>query len=279
MVFQSLQFFLSSSPTLSLLQQHIAQLCANCDKSSLLPDSPGWLGGVNPLAPRCGQVFAYVPSASHMCEGAVKGGKIYLCLKSEEDPACKGHEPGVVKVDDGTLYVRATKGPTLTSVYNLYLMSAAKLRQDLLDFLVNATVEDLAGIGPTGVFAFVQEHGCLSLADLKDAQDADTAGSKIPTMTPAKRRKDLESPNETFSTLTDAVSLLKVEILVVIEHVEALGADSSIRSRAQEVEDSGRGNTVQVALEDLQTRVDHLTSLSVMAEESLATLAETAVDN
>ena len=42
-----------------------------------------------------------------------------------------------------------------------------------------------------------------------DAQDADTAGSRIPTMTPAKRRKDLESPNGTFSTLTDAISLLK----------------------------------------------------------------------
>ena len=177
------------------------------------------------------------------------------------------------------MYVRASKGPALTSVYDSYLLSAAKLSQDLLDFLVNATVEDLAGIRPTGVFSFVQEHGCLSLADLKDAQDADTAGSRIPTMTPTKRRKDLESPNGTFSTLMDAISLLKEEISVVIGHVESLGAGSSIGSRAQEVEDSGIGNAVQVALEDLQTRVDHLTSPSVMSGESLATLAETVVEN
>ena len=139
----------------------------------------------------------------------MKGGKICLRLKSEEDPACKGHAPGEVNVEDGTVYVRAAKGPALTSVYDSYSLSAAKLSQDLLDFLVDATVEDLAGIRPTGVFAFVQEHGCLSLADLKDAQDADTAGSRIPTMTPAKQRKDLESPNGTFSNLTDGLGLLK----------------------------------------------------------------------
>ena len=98
-------------------------------------------------------------------------------------------------------------------------------------------------------------------------------------MTPAKHRKDLESPNGTFSTLADAISLLKEEILAVIGHVEALGAGSSIGSRAQEVEDSGSRNAVQVALEDLQTRVDHLTSLSVMPGESLSMLAETVVEN
>ena len=264
----------------SFLQQRIAQLRANRGKSSsLFPDSPGGLGGVDPLAPRCGRVFAYVPSASHVCGGAVKGGKICLRVKSEGDPACKGHEVGDVNVEDATLYVRAAKGPTLTSVYDSYSLSAAKLSQDLLDFLVNVNAEDLAGLGPTGVFAFIQEHGCLNLADLRDAQEADTVGAKIPTMTPAKRRKDLESPNGTFSTLTDALSLLKEEIAAVLGHVESLGAGSSIRDRAQEVEDSGSGNPVQVALEDLQTRVDHLTSLSVMSGESLSTLAETVVEN
>ena len=104
-----------------ILQQPIAQLRANRGKSSLFPDSPGGLGGVNPLPPRCGRVFAYVPSASHMCGGAVKAGKICLCLKSEEDPACKGHELGVVKVDDGTLYVCAAKGPTLGFCVRLVL--------------------------------------------------------------------------------------------------------------------------------------------------------------
>ena len=185
----------------------------------------------------------------------MKGGKICLRVKSEEDPACKGHEPGEVRVENGTLYVCAAKGPALTSVYKSYLLSAAKLSQDLLDFLVNVNVEDLTGIGPTSIFAFVQEHGCLSLADLRDAQEADTVGSKIPTMTPAKRKKDLESPNGTFSTLTDTGSLLKEEVSAMIAHVEALGAGSSIRSRAQEVEDSGNGDAVQVALEDLQTCV------------------------
>ena len=94
---------------LSLLQQHIAQLRANYGKSSLLPDSLGGLGGVNPLAPRCGRVFAYVPSASHVCGGAVKGGKICLHLKSDAYPTCKGHELGPVQVEDGTLYVRAPR--------------------------------------------------------------------------------------------------------------------------------------------------------------------------
>ena len=118
--FNHCDFFLSSSPMSSILKQRIAQLQANCGKSSLFPDSPGGLGEVNPLAPRCGRVFAYGPSASHVCGGAVKGGKVCLRLKSEGDPACKGHEPGVVKVDDGTLYVRAAKGPMLTSVYDSY---------------------------------------------------------------------------------------------------------------------------------------------------------------
>ena len=62
----------------SLLQQRIAQLHANHGKSSLFPDSPGGLGGVDPLALQCRWVFAYVPSASHMCGGAVIGGKICL---------------------------------------------------------------------------------------------------------------------------------------------------------------------------------------------------------
>ena len=35
---------------MSLLQQKLAQLCANHGKSSLFPDSPGGLGGINPLA-------------------------------------------------------------------------------------------------------------------------------------------------------------------------------------------------------------------------------------
>ena len=98
-------------------------------------------------------------------------------------------------------------------------------------------------------------------------------------MTPAKWRKDLESPNGTFFNLTDTVSLLKEEILVVIGHVETLGTGSLIWSRAQEVEDNGDGNAVQVALEDLQTGVDHLTTLSVMAGETLSTLVETMVEN
>ena len=36
---------------------------------------------------------------------------------------------------------------------------------------------------------------------------------------------------------------------------------------------------MQIALEDLQTHVDHLTTLSLMAGESLSTLAETVVEN
>ena len=112
---------------MSLLQQKIAQLRANRGKSSLFPDSPGGLGGGNPLAPRCGRVFAYVPSASHVCGGAVKGGKICLRLKSEDDPACKGHEPGSVKVEDGTMYVHAAKGPTLTTMYDSYSLSATTI--------------------------------------------------------------------------------------------------------------------------------------------------------
>ena len=158
-------------------------------------------------------------------------------------------------------------------------MSATKISQDLLDFLVNALVEDLAGVRPTSAFAFIQEHGCLNLEDMKEAQEANTAGANIPTMTPAKRRKDLESPNGTFSTLSEAVALLKDEILVVVGHVKSLGTGSSVGSRAREAEDNSDGNTVQIALEDLQTRVDHLTTLSVMAGESLSTLAETVVEN
>jgi len=258
---------------MSLLQQKIAQLRANRGKSSLF-----W-GGVNRLAPRCGRVFAYVPSAVHVCGGAVKGGKICLRLKSDDDPACKGHETGPVKVEDGTMYVRAAKGATLTSVYDSFSLSATKISQDLLDFLVNATVDDLAGVGPTSVSAFVQEHGCLNLGDMKEAQEANTAGANIPTMTPAKRRKDLESPNGTFSTLSDAVALIKDEILVVERHIESLGTGSSVGTRAREAEDNGDGNAVQIALEDLQTRVDHLTTLSVMTGESLSTLAETVVEN
>ena len=61
--------------------------------------------------------------------------------------------------------------------------------------------------------------------------------------------------------------------------MEALGAGNSIGSRAQEVEDSGSVNAVQVALEDLQTHVDHLTSLSVMSGKSLSMLAEMVVEN
>ena len=120
---------------MSYLQQKLAKLRANRGKSSLFPDSPGGLGGVNPLAPCCGWVFAYVPSASHMCGGAVKGGKICLWVKSDEDPACKSHELGSMKVEDGTMYVCAAKGPTLTTVYDSYSLSAAKISQDLLDFL------------------------------------------------------------------------------------------------------------------------------------------------
>ena len=78
----------------------------------------------------------------------MKGGKICLHLKSDDDPACKGHKLGPVQVEDRTMYVRVAKGPMLTSVYDLYTMSATQLSQDLLDFLVNASVEDLAGIGP-----------------------------------------------------------------------------------------------------------------------------------
>ena len=166
----------------------------------------------------------------------------------------------------------------MTSVYDSYTISAVKLSQDLLDFLVDATVEDLNGLGPTGVFAFIQEHGCLNLGDFKDAQDADTAGARLPTMTPAKRKKDLESPNGTFSTLTDAVSLLKEEVCATLGYVETLGIGSSVGSRAQEASDNGDGNAVEIALEDLQTRVDHLTSLSVMTGESLGTFAETVVE-
>ena len=265
---------------MSLLQQRLAQLRANRGKSSsLFPDSLWGLGGVNPLAPHCRRVFAYVPSAAHMCGGAVKGGKICLRLKSDEDPACKGHEPGPVKVEDATVYLRAAKGPTLTSVYDSHSLAAGKLSQDLLDFLVNATVEDLADVGPTNVFAFVQEHGCLNLGDLKEAQEAHATGASLPTMTPAKRRKDLESPNGTFSTLLDALDLLKEEISVVMSHVESLGEGSSVESRAKEAEDNGDTKAVEIALEDLQTRVDHLTTLSVLAGESLSTLAETVVEN
>ena len=63
---------------------------------------------------------------------------------------------------------------------------------------------------------------------MRDAQKADSAGGKLPTMTPAKRKQDLESPNGTFSTLMDATALLKDEILVVIGHVESLGTGSSV---------------------------------------------------
>ena len=264
---------------MSYLQQKLAQLRANRGKSSLFPESPGGLGGGNPLAPRCGRVFAYVPSAAHVCGGAVKGGKICLRVKTDDDPACKSHAPGEIEVQDGTLFVRAAKGPSLTTVYDSYSLSAAKLSQDLLDFMVNASVEDLGDLGPTGVFAFVQEHGCLNLSDMRDAQKADAAGANLPTMTPAKRKQDLESPNGTFATLTDAVSLLKDEVKVVMDHVESLGVGSSVSSRADEAEDSGDGNAPTIALEDLQTRVDHLTTLSVMAGETLSTLAETVVEN
>ena len=84
------------------------------------------------------------------------------------------------------MYVRAAKGPTLTSVYDSFLMSTTKLSQDFLDFLIEANVSDLDGVGPTGTFAFMQEHGCLTLDILKDAQEADSAGAKMPTTTPAK---------------------------------------------------------------------------------------------
>ena len=265
---------------MSYLQQKLAQLRANRGKSPLFPDSPGGLGGVvNPLAPRCGRVFAYVPSAAHVCGGAVKGGKICLRVKADDDPACKSHEPGQMKVEDGTMYVRAAKGPSLTTVYDSYSLSAAKISQDLLDFLVNASVKDLGTLGPTGVFAFVQEHGCLNLGDMRDAQEADSVGARLPTMTPAKRKQDLESPNGTFSTLTDAISLLKDEVQVVMGHIESLGVGSSVGSRASDAEDGGDGNASTIALEDLQTRVDHLTTLSVMAGETLSTLAETVVEN
>ena len=63
---------------------------------------------------------------------------------------------------------------------------------------------------------------------MKNTQEADTAGAKLPTMTPAKHKKDLESPNGMISTLMDAVALLKDEILVVIGHVETLRAGSSM---------------------------------------------------
>ena len=182
-------------------------------------------------------------------------------------------------MEDGTTYMRAAKWPTLISVYDLYSLSATKISQDFLDFLVNTTVEDLAGVGPTSAFAFVQEHGCLNLGDMKEAQEANTTGASIPTMTPAKRRKDLESPNGRFSTLLDAVALLKDEILVMVGQIKTLGAGSSVGSRAREAEDNGDRNTVQIALEDLHTCMDHLITLSVMAGESLSTLAETVVEN
>ena len=100
----------------------------------------------------------------------------------------------------------------------------------------------------------------------------------MPTMTLAKRKKDLNSPNETFSTLTDAVNLLKEEILVVLGHAESLGGESML-TRAKEAEDSGDRNGMAIALEDLQTRVDHLTTLGVMAGETLSMLVETLVEN
>ena len=75
------------------------------------------------------------------------------------------------------------------------------------------------------------------------------------------------------------MALLKDKILVVIGHVKTQGAGSLVVSRAKEVEDNGDGKAVQIALEDLQTHLDHLTSvLSVMAGESLSTLAETVVE-
>ena len=119
----------------------------------------------------------------------MKGGKICLRLKSDNDPACKGHEPGPVKVEEGTLYLRAAKGPTLTSVYDSHSLSATKISQDLLDFLVNATVEDLVDVGPTSIFAFIQEHGCLNLGDMKEAQEANMAGASLPTMTPLREER------------------------------------------------------------------------------------------
>ena len=262
----------------SLLQQKLAQLREKRGKSSLFPDTPGGLGGVDPLAPRCGRVFAYVPSASHVCGGAVKGGKICLRLKADDDPACKGHDSGVTKMEDGTLFVRAAKGPALTTVYDAYTLSTTKLSRDLLDFLVNANVDDLDGVDPTGAFAFVQEHGCRSLDDLRDAQAADTAGAKMPTMTPAKRKKDLASPTGTFSTLTDAVALLMEEVRIVLGHTEALGG-GSIAARSQEADDNVDGNGMAIALEDLQTRVDYLTTLGIMAGETVSTLSETVVEN
>ena len=131
---------------MSLFQQKLAKLCANCGKSSLFPDSPGGLGGVNTHAPRCGQVFAYVPSASHVYGGSVKVGKICLRLKSDDEPACKSHEPGSMKVEDGTIYVCMAMGPTLTMVYDSFSLSATKISQDLLDFLVNTSVNDLADL-------------------------------------------------------------------------------------------------------------------------------------
>ena len=95
-------------------------------------------------------------STSHICGGAVKGGKICLCLKSDEDPACKGHEPGSVQVADGIMYVREAKEPMSTLVYDSHSMPATKLSQDLLEFFVDATVEDLARVGPMETFVFVQ---------------------------------------------------------------------------------------------------------------------------
>ena len=109
------------------------------------------------LTPSWGQVLAHVPNASHICGGAVKGGKICLRLKSDDDPVCKGHEPGEATVEDSTLYVCTTKGPTLTTVYDSYSLSATKLSQDLLDFFIQPDAPDLGGIGPTVIFAFVQD--------------------------------------------------------------------------------------------------------------------------
>ena len=71
---------------------------------------------------------------------------------------------------------------------------------------------------------------------MREAQEANTVGASLPTMTPAKRRKDLESPNGTFFTLSDAVSLLKDKILVMMGHVKTLGVGSSVASRAKEPE-------------------------------------------
>ena len=93
------------------------------------------------------------------------------------------------------------------------------------------------------------EHKCLTIADYQDANGADHAGTKIPAMTPTKRKKDLESPNGAFTNLTDAVGVLKAEIEAVLNHVETVGGGTSdISISAKESQDQGASNWMELAI-------------------------------